>query len=594
MAQFEKRSESVYCLKDSCLVYAVKQGESCILIDFGTGAALDALASIGVKTVEAILMTHHHRDQGEGLPRAAAAGIPIYVPETEVDLFARASELWHRREIRNNYNNRQDRFSLLDSVPVRRLPEYGTLTFAGLDLFVLPTPGHTVGSVSLVAELDGVLTAFTGDLIYAPGKVWSLAATQWSYNGGEGIPYTILSLLELERRGVRRFLPSHGEPMEAETAVAPTVDRLAALRTLRGQNPRLFLLRDTPYEPLTPHVLFNRTSMANSYVVLSESGKALFIDFGYDFMAGPAAGSDRSSRRPWLYTIPALERDFGVTKIDAVLPTHYHDDHVAGFNLLRRAYGARVLCPQSFAALLEKPEAYDLPCLWYDPIPVDERLPENEWITWEEHRFRLHPMPGHTRFAVAVELEADGQTIVFTGDQYAEEQLNYVYKNIWDPEDFIASAKLLRELHPDWILSGHWAKQKPDEDFFRRLMEKGEEVSRLHHALLPENDRPLNDFLARFTPYEKTVAPGEIFTVEAELLWKNGEGMIAEAIVPEGFALLSAGRNGAWVSFTLRAPETPVLRARLGCRVFRGECCLGTQAEMLITVEKGSVWEETK
>ena len=359
-------------------------------------------------------------------------------------------------------------------------------------------------------------------------------------------------------------------------------------------HPRLFLLRDTPYEPVTPHVLFNRTSMANSYVVLSESGKALFIDFGYDFMAGPAAGSDRSSRRPWLYTIPALERDFGVTKIDAVLPTHYHDDHVAGFNLLRRAYGARVLCPQSFAALLEKPEAYDLPCLWYDPIPVDERLPENEWITWEEHRFRLHPMPGHTRFAVAVELEADGQTIVFTGDQYAEEQLNYVYKNIWDPEDFIASAKLLRELHPDWILSGHWAKQKPDEDFFRRLMEKGEEVSRLHHALLPENDRPLNDFLARFTPYEKTVAPGEIFTVEAELLWKNGEGMTAEAVVPEGFALLSAGQNGAWVSFTLRAPETPVLRARLGCRVFRGECCLGTQAEMLITVEKGSVWEETK
>ena len=583
--------EDLFCLEDSCRVYIIRRGDRCILVDFGTGAVLSCLEELGIRQVEAVLMTHHHRDQGEGLPMAVEAGIPVLVPEMEYDLFAHAGDMWQSREILNNYNNRQDRFSILESVPVQKMPDYGVLHLLGMEITVLPTPGHTVGSVSLLLTIEGEPLAFCGDLLYGPGKLWSLAATQWSYNGGEGIPYTVLSLLELQRRGVQQLLPAHGAPMLAETAIPPTVEKLARLRTLREQNPRLFQLRERPYESISPHVLFNRTSMANAYVVLSESGKALLIDFGYDFMAGLAAGTDRSARRPWLYTLTGLQEAFGVTQIDACIPTHYHDDHVAGFNLLRRIYGTRVLCPQSFADILEHPEGYDLPCLWYDPIPVDQRLPENQVIQWEEYRMVLHPMPGHTRFAVAVELEADGQKFLFTGDQYAGDAgtlPNYVYKNLWDPEDFIASARLYRRIRPDWILSGHWSKKQPDETFYRRLEATGLELCQLHRELLPENGRlcPGNDFAARFAPYQKTVAPGETFRVFAELLSVGQEALTGKPVVPEEFVLLSTKQEGNWLEMTLKAPEAPCRRCRLGLRVYRGENCLGTQAEMLLTVEE--------
>ena len=86
--------------------------------------------------------------------------------------------------------------------------------------------------------------------------------------------------------------------MRPDETIPETVDNLGALMKLRRQNPRCFQLRERPYEQITEHLLFNRTSMSDSYVLLSKSGKALILDLGYDFMAGVAAGTDRSSRRP--------------------------------------------------------------------------------------------------------------------------------------------------------------------------------------------------------------------------------------------------------------------------------------------------------
>ena len=43
----------------------------------------------------------------------------------------------------------------------------------------------------------------------------------------------------------------------------------------------------------------------------------------------------------------SLQREFGVSRIDVAIPTHYHDDHVAGFNLLREVEGTEVWAPES-------------------------------------------------------------------------------------------------------------------------------------------------------------------------------------------------------------------------------------------------------
>ncbi|MFP3670534.1 MBL fold metallo-hydrolase, partial [Priestia sp. SIMBA_032] len=86
-------------------------------------------------------------------PRAVAAGIPIFVPPVEQDLFARVDEMWSARALYNDYNLRQDRFSLLDPVPIAgTVPEYRTARFGGIDVRTLPTPGHTMGSVSYLVD----------------------------------------------------------------------------------------------------------------------------------------------------------------------------------------------------------------------------------------------------------------------------------------------------------------------------------------------------------------------------------------------------------------------------------------------------------
>ena len=119
-------------------------------------------------------------------------------------------------------------------------------------------------------------------------------------------------------------------------------DRLQRLIDMRTPEWRPADLRTAPWLEISKHLLRNRTSVANTYALLSDDGAALLIDYGYDFTTGLPAGTDRSSRRPWLETIPALKRQFGIDRVEVAIPTHYHDDHVAGLNLLRDVHGLAV------------------------------------------------------------------------------------------------------------------------------------------------------------------------------------------------------------------------------------------------------------
>ncbi|HEY9288362.1 MAG TPA: MBL fold metallo-hydrolase [Candidatus Dormibacteraeota bacterium] len=594
-------TESVFRFEDTCNVYVVRGGDEAITIDFGSGDVLDELADVGVRVTD-VFVTHHHRDQVQGLRRAADAGIRIWVPEVEQDLVARVSEHWQARGVANNYNNRQDRFSLLEDVPVTgTLRDYASLDGAGQGFRVIPTPGHTVGSITLHGEIDGQQMAFTGDLISAPGKVWSLAATQWSYNGAEGVTATIASLLDLRDRRLDLLLPSHGTPMHApEQAIETLVDRLQRLLDLRRENLQVADLRATPYERISEHLLKNRTSHATTYVLLSGSGKALLIDYGYDFTRGLAAGTDRASRRPWLYTIDALKRDFGIQAIDAVIPTHYHDDHVAGCNLLRQVEGTQVWAPETFAAVLEQPEQYDLPCLWYEPITVDRRLPVGRQLEWEEYRLTLHEQPGHTRYAVAIETEIDGKRVLFIGDQMGHADglgLNYVYAGGFEIGDYEQTAELYRRIAPDLLLSGHWQPLASGLSHFEELARRGKALHELHRQLLPldEVDLEAHGPVASLHPYIVRSQAGHPFalTVEVRNPAAVAQEMTIQLTVPTGWLVqpseqrifLAAGARTT-AGFDVIAPSgSTARRARIAADLTVGSRRLGQVVEALVDLE---------
>ena len=446
-------------VRDTCNVYVLRSGSEATLVDFGSGAVLDRLPELGVERVTDVLLTHHHRDQLQGLARAAEAGIRIWAPPVEVDLIAGADARWQTRRIDNDYDLRQDRFSLLEQVPVTgTVDEYRTRRYGGVDVLALPTPGHTIGSVTYLVETDGLRLAFVGDLLYGPGKVWSLAATQWTYGGSEGAAATHVSCGVLAAREPDLLLPSHGEPVhDAVAALALTRSRLQELVDLRRQTPwDLERWLAHPFDPVTPHLLRNRTAIAHSYVLLSESGAALLLDFGYDLSTGHPHDGERAARRPLLASLDALRRDYGVDRVEAVVPTHYHDDHVAGIGLLRAIEGTEVWAPENVAPVLEQPARYDLPCLWFDPVAVDRRLKLGETVSWHEYELTVHPLPGHTLYAAAIEVEVDGKRVLAIGDQHSTEGqrdvANYYYRNRFRIDDYVASAELFRRLRPDVLV----------------------------------------------------------------------------------------------------------------------------------------------
>jgi glyoxylase-like metal-dependent hydrolase (beta-lactamase superfamily II) len=600
-------ASDVFRYADSANSYLIRSGREAVLVDIGAGDVLDHLGDFGVDRVSDVLMTHPHRDGAQGLARAAARGIRIWVPPTERDLFDRVDEHWQMRPLENIYDLRQDRFSLLESVPVTGVvPVYRTQRFGAFDVLALPTPGHTPGSVSYLVKVGGRRLAFTGDLVAAPGKVWSLAATQWTYTGIEGIGSTILSSLDVLDREPDLLLPAHGDPIDDPRAAIELLNgRLQELIDLRSPEWRLAGLRERPYLELSRHLLLNRTAVANSYVLLSDSGTALVLDFGYDFTTGLPSGFDRSSRAPWLETLPALKRHHGIDRVEVAVPTHYHDDHVAGFNLLRDVEGTEVWSPENMTALFRQPERFDLPCLWYDPIGVDREVPFERPIRWREYELTFHELPGHTLYAAAIEVDVDGRKVLATGDQQngmwvpgeREEILNYQYRNGFRIDDYERSAALYRRLEPDLLISGHWQPRPVTDDYLDMLAEKGSTVARLHRELLPLEavDFGAGGFGATIEPYRSTLAPGEVLALEvvvrnpfdrpdeACVTLALPSGWTAEPL--EGRTTLGPKADGR-ITFSVRTPREapPTRRARIGADLTVGDRRFGQQAEALVTL----------
>jgi glyoxylase-like metal-dependent hydrolase (beta-lactamase superfamily II) len=115
-------------------------------------------------------------------------------------------------------------FDIPPSVPAVDLAEGGRIQFGSIDLEVLHTPGHTEGSVCLLAHDDGLL--LSGDTLFAGG--WGRV----DLPGGspEQMVESIRRLGRLE--GSLRVLPGHGS--------ATTIQRERAWLDLVAQQGRLF------------------------------------------------------------------------------------------------------------------------------------------------------------------------------------------------------------------------------------------------------------------------------------------------------------------------------------------------------------------
>ncbi len=274
-----KLSDNLFLLEDTCNVYLVRRNDRAILIDFGSGKILEHLRDLGVSRVDWILHTHHHRDQAQGDTLAVAKGIQIAVPQFERQFFEDAENFWRNRRIFELYDVKNDFFSLTRNVPVAALlRDYETFHWQGLDLFIQPTPGHTPGSVTIVAQVDGRRVAFSGDLLYSAGKVQTIYDLQYYYQEHEGVDLSIYSLTALAKLKPQFLCPSHGAPVsEPLQAIAELSRKLTDWHHYWYKHPPTSELEPVA---ISPHLIANTEATSTFYAIISDSGKALFIDYG--------------------------------------------------------------------------------------------------------------------------------------------------------------------------------------------------------------------------------------------------------------------------------------------------------------------------
>lgn len=570
---FTQLSPSLYWFRDTCNVYLIRDGGAAILIDAGSGAVLEHLEGIGVEQIEWVLHTHHHRDQCQGDPSLIEHGARIAVPAREARLFESVDAFWRLRSTYDDYDTSSDWNSLVRPITVaRRLRDHDIFVWRGHELLVQPTPGHTRGSVTYLATVDGQPVAFTGDLIAAHGRVDTVHDLQWQYGMPDALGAALHSASLLAGMGIERLLPSHGAPIDGAPAalwdLAANLEELYGLLSEVRRN-RVWLRwphsTDQPKRQVLPHLWSNEHSLANTYALVSDDGHALLMDYGY-----PSWDHFFADKRFVEHSLHELRALAGIRNVDVVVPSHYHDDHLAGVPWLQETQGTEAWIYEDFAQMLARPADWKVPCLLGEPIRVDRTLAHGERVSWKDWSFDVFHMPGHTWWAMGFVGVVDGVCVALTGDNLLAGAISPlraaapIYRNRMRIDSIATGVRRLIDFEPELLLTGHtgalevtrpmlddflaWARQL--EGAFTRLCAVPELVN---EALDP-------DFAVCF-PYLQAIRPGAEFRLELRVTNHAGDAQGAKAhlVLPEDWTA-----SPAVTSADVAAGEMAPLRFTVG------------------------------
>ncbi len=576
-SQLEKLSDNLYRLEDTCNVYLLRDGGRAVLIDFGSGKILDYLPQLGVTRVDWILHTHHHRDQCQGDHLAVERKIPIAVPAHERHLFADAENFWRNRRVFHLYYVRNDFYTSTENIPVAgQLHDYSNFAWNGRNFFVLPTPGHTPGAVTLIATVDGRRVAFSGDLMHSPGKVHTLYDMQYNYGGSEGVDMAVFSLARLREQKPELLCPSHGAPLQdPDSPIGLTIDRLTEYYKFQTSGGQL-TEHNQPYA-VSPRLVAHHQSTSSFYAIISKSGKAMFIDYGSasgvyfsNFLnATPAVDRIRFVE----HNIDTLRKRFGLKSVDVAMPSHMHDDHMNGFPHLIRHLGARVWCYENMVDIFENPRGHNLGCTLGEPFKVDRSFRHRESFRWEEFDFEMTHSPGHTEYQMALFVTIDGARVAFTGDAFftnpsappGEGALrhNLIFRNHVESDSHIKSIRNILDHEPNLIAPGHgkpFLVNRADLLFTEEKMRKQKD---LFHQVIADRDPEygMDPSWVKIYPYQMSIRPGE--SGRGEIRVQNYRSspvkMEVALVLPEGWTATpevlrfeAPARGHARQSFELR------------------------------------------
>lgn len=519
----------VYC--GPINVGVIRHGDQALLIDCGDARVADLLPQCGVKQVERIVFTHHHRDQACGAWLLAERGAKIVVPEAERAYFDNVASYWESPRSRwQIVSQHPHRLMLAESLRVDdTIRDEQRQTWGPASLAALATPGHTDGSVSHLVEVDGRRVCFSGDLIYQAGQVWELYSMQkgfqrgsrriGDYHGFMGARWEVAeSLRRIARQKPDVLVPSHGviieQPGEAIERLLDMLERCydqyVAISALRHYFPELF----TEYAGRAGHMAAAPTKpvpdclrhVGTSWVLVAENKAAFVMD----------CGSPRV-----IDTLKQWQASGEIGDVEGFWITHYHGDHVDAIPQFQEAFPCPCYADRRLAQVVTNPIAWRLPCISPSVARVDH--PTEDGQSWQWHGFRMtsYYLPGQTLYHGGLLVEQGDLRMLFVGDSFTPTGIDdYCAQNRnWLGRDvgFDYCIRLIERLRPSHLFNCHvdqpWEFSPEQlEHMLRNLAER----EQLFGQLVPWDHANfgMDESWVRCFPYEQIAGPGRSIAID--------------------------------------------------------------------------------
>lgn len=533
---------NLFVWTDTCNVYALREGEAALLIDLGDGTACDHLSEIGVKRVEWVLFTHHHREQCQGYAKLSPWKPKIAAPEAERALFERPADF------RKMNVHLSDAFTVYGSSYVRppiqpirldrAFAKTDVFTWRGHEFRCLDTRGNSPGAMSYCWKQGDRWLAFSGDVMMAGAKLHTWFDTEWDYGFAAGIYALHNSAALLASFDPAWLLPSHGPAIRRpKPQLLEYTAKLRHLESLylRGYGVSTFAggYQDKVSRPtavpsvwrVSPHLYKFKAPdfFPNFNLILADNGHALVVDCGLldeQFL-------ERS--------LQGMREHMGLKQIDAVIITHMHGDHFQEAPYLREKWGAPVWALDRMGPVCEHPEWFDYaaPIQAYgkkgvDGLRFDRLFKSGETFTWEGCQFTVDWMPGQTEFALCLHGRIDGRLVAFTGDnlfgdpedpKQTGHEAVVAHNSAVLEEGYIYGAEYLRRLKPDLLMGGHSFVMDNPAAFIKRFRHWAYEMRDGFQALSPDEDYRyrFDPFWVRAEPYRISLKRGQSAEARVEV-----------------------------------------------------------------------------
>ncbi len=476
--------------------YALVEKEKALLIDCPLPP--ETLKAHGVKEIELVLLTHHHRDSSAALGEYLKAKIPVRANKLSAEYLTVEGVKKHwddslpLRSSRTGYFVHPVGFAGIDCT----LNDGDTVKWGSHTIQVIGTPGHSRDHTSYgITTTDKDTLIFCGDAYSTPGKLWTPYTTDWDHWTDAGLKPTYESLRKLAKLKPKILLPTHGPKQDKDTETsledtAKAIEEVGFLRSFERYSKRIgdvpeykFLVPkeqiasggDKPWSKVSDHLFIT----GNTYVLVANEGKDYLV------------------MDPWgqrsIDQLKKLVKDEGLGKLEVVMFSHAHYDHYDGVYLLPDREKFSVWSLDRVAAPIKEPFRWRAPFLDARPVEFNKVYKEGDQAQWGGYTFKFHHFPGQSEYTMAVETTIDKKKCLFVADNFFhQEQFSgsggWMGLNRSFPGPYAESARKALAISPDWILAEHGGPYEYNAEDYRRRAKWGDDSVKAADKISPSGN----------------------------------------------------------------------------------------------------------